>query len=61
MANRRDHSTAGVAVGGMAAFFLARDHGRHLVEALGGAIGGVVGGRLPDILLHAGTPMGLRL
>jgi len=55
MANRRVHSVAGAAAGGMAAFLLARDQGtqHHLVEALGG----VMGGRLPDLIepaLHPG-------
>ena len=59
MANRRAHTFAGAAFGGTTASLLARDQGpgHRLLEALGGALGGTWGGRLPDLIepaLHPG-------
>jgi len=58
MANRRAHTIAGAAAGGTSAFVLARDQEPlHLpAETLGGALGGGVGGRLPDLIEPAYYP-----
>ncbi len=58
MANRRTHSLIGAAAGGATALYLARaqEAPLRLVEAVGGLIGGVAGGRLPDILEPAQDP-----
>jgi len=50
--NGKTHAVVGTASGGVAAFCLAlRDgNGSPVVESIGGAIGGYVGGKLPDLL-----------
>lgn len=58
MPDRTTHHVLGVVAGTAAAAFHARtelsDH--HLLEVLGGAIGGLVGGQLPDWIEPATSP-----
>lgn len=60
MSNRRTHDIAGALVGGGLAAAAALGAGQPLeyvvLEALGGALVGVVGARLPDVLEPATTP-----
>ncbi len=52
MANRRTHEIVGVGVGVAYSSYRAKDQDskNFLLEVLGGALGGYVGGRLPDVV-----------
>lgn len=60
MSNRRTHDIAGALLGGGVAAAAALNAGQPLehviLEALGGALVGVVGARLPDVFEPATTP-----
>lgn len=58
MANRRTHSLTGAVAGGVSALYLARGEEplHRILESVGGFVGGVAGGRLPDLLEPALTP-----
>ena len=58
MANKKTHRVVGTLTGAGAAAIMAKDQGaaRQLVEMLGGVLGGLAGGSLPDILEPARHP-----
>lgn len=58
MPNRKVHTTTGTIIGGGFALYKARNQEPHhmALEAIGGALAGSIGGRIPDLIDPATSP-----